>query len=53
MESIPGDYSSYLSHLVGFRHLTVSLKIDEVLSPFSHEDMVAPPTPFLETEPDQ
>jgi hypothetical protein len=53
MESVPGDYSSYLSHLVRFRHLTVSLKINEILYPFSHEDMMAPPTSFLETEPAQ
>jgi hypothetical protein len=33
--------------------MTVSLKIHQILHPFSYKDMVTPPTPFLETEPGQ
>jgi hypothetical protein len=48
-----GDHGSNLSHLIGFRHVTLSLKVNQIFHTFSYKDMVTSPTPFRETEPCQ
>jgi hypothetical protein len=51
-ESILGDHGSNLPHLIGFRHMALSLKVNQIFHSFSYKDMVTPPIPFLEAEPD-
>jgi hypothetical protein len=45
-----GDYGSNLSYLIGFGHVALSLKINQIFYSLFYKDMVTPPTPFLETE---
>jgi hypothetical protein len=52
-KSILGDYGSNLSYLIGFGHVALSLKINQMFYSFFYKDMVTSPTPFLETEPSE
>jgi hypothetical protein len=53
LKAILSDHGSDLSHLIGFRHVALSLKINQMFYSLFYKDMVTSPTPFLEAKPGQ